>query len=65
MRTLKPLRDAGTISYDVKTSHFTLRGINEIEASLPRYLLGLSSRFGETAEPVAARLRAQESDEDQ
>jgi CRP-like cAMP-binding protein len=54
-RTLKPLEEAGTVVRTDGEESWQIVGLARLEARLPKQLLGLSSRFGETPESVLSR----------
>lgn len=54
-RALQPLTDQGVLERNDQGRVAKLRNVRAMEARLPKDLLGLSSRLGETVRPVGAR----------
>jgi CRP/FNR family transcriptional regulator, cyclic AMP receptor protein len=54
-RALKPLEEKGVVSRSGEEAPWVVRGLDAIEKSLPKHLLGLSSRFGEPVIPLSSK----------
>jgi CRP-like cAMP-binding protein len=53
-RALKPLETRGIVSRSGEEAPWVVSGLEALERSLPKHLLGLSSRFGEPVVPLSA-----------